>query len=398
MLGQNLRQLYESLGPQECVSLLKEGLKSGEFKPSDFSLRELAEAFCGENWVRRLNPRATERYSTADLLEAGEGVDVSAFSNITGQIFYNRILEGWKNATLVGDQLVETIPTTLDGEKMPWLSHVISEGSAIHPGMPYPEANFGERYVETPSTSKYGMIVSVTKEAIFFDRTGQMLRAAGETGYKLGYNKEKRILRVFLGITNNYKLNGTSYNTYLTSGSYVNSVGSSPLVDYTSIQAAITLASQITDPDTGNPLDNIEMKQLFVMPARLFHAKRLAAATEYRSTYPGYGASSPSEPDGNVQMISGNPVGPLQVLTSPIAYQLLYASLSNNAANTNDTWFTGDFKRTFAYMENWPLTVVQAPANSIKDFEQDLVVRYKASERGAAAVKDPRYSFKLYNS
>lgn len=401
MLGQNLKLLYQSLGPTECVQLLSEGIKSGEFKPTDFSLRELAEAFCGDQWVKRLNPAYTARFGSMNILEAGEGVDVTAFSNITGQIFYNRILEGWKNATLVSEQLTERIPTTLDGEKMPWLSHQIQEGAPIHPGMPYPEANFSERYITTPNTYKYGQIVSVTKEMIFFDRTGQALRAAGETGWKLGYNKEKRVLNVVLGIVNTYSLNGTTYNTYLTGTqtppSYANSQSGTPLVDYTSIQSAVTLASQILDPDTGNPLDNIEMKQLFVMPARLFHAKRLAAASEYRSTYPGFAASA-SEPDGNVQMIAPNPVGTLQVLTSPIAYQQLVNVGGISSTNANEYWYIGDFKRAFAYMENWPITVVQAPAQSIKEFEQDLVVRYKASERGSPAVLDPRYVFKFYNS
>ena len=36
----------------------------------------------------------------------------------------------------------------------------------------------------------------------------------------------------------------------------------------------------------------------------------------------------------------------------------------------------------FAYMENWPITVVQAPANSEAEFNQDIVARFKASERG----------------
>jgi hypothetical protein len=42
-------------------------------------------------------------------------------------------------------------------------------------------------------------------------------------------------------------------------------------------------------------------------------------------------------------------------------------------------------------MENWPITVVQSPANSDAEFTQDIVVRFKASERGAAAVLNPRY-------
>jgi hypothetical protein len=42
-------------------------------------------------------------------------------------------------------------------------------------------------------------------------------------------------------------------------------------------------------------------------------------------------------------------------------------------------------------MENWPLAVVQAPANSEVEFTHDIVLRWKASERGAAATLEPRY-------
>ena len=41
-------------------------------------------------------------------------------------------------------------------------------------------------------------------------------------------------------------------------------------------------------------------------------------------------------------------------------------------------------------MENWPITVVQAPANSEAQFNQDIVVRFKASERGTPAIMEPR--------
>ena len=57
-------------------------------------------------------------------------------------------------------------------------------------------------------------------------------------------------------------------------------------------------------------------------------------------------------------------------------------------------WFLGDFRKAFAYMENWPITVTQSPPNSEADFNQDIVIRFKASERGAAAVLNPRYVVK----
>jgi len=38
--------------------------------------------------------------------------------------------------------------------------------------------------------------------------------------------------------------------------------------------------------------------------------------------------------------------------------------------------------------------VTQSPPGSEADFTQDIVVRFKASERGAAAVINPRYAVK----
>jgi hypothetical protein len=49
-------------------------------------------------------------------------------------------------------------------------------------------------------------------------------------------------------------------------------------------------------------------------------------------------------------------------------------------------WFIGDFRKAFAYMENWPI-----PLDSKTQFRQDIVVRFKASERGAVAVINPCY-------
>jgi streptogramin lyase len=62
--------------------------------------------------------------------------------------------------------------------------------------------------------------------------------------------------------------------------------------------------------------------------------------------------------------------------------------------SSDSTWFIGQFKKGFAYMENWPITVEKAPANSEAEFMQDIVARWKVSERGAAACLDPRYAVK----
>lgn len=399
--GQNLKSLYESLGPTGFAERMENLLKSGKVKPEEFSLREIAEATCGPNWVRRLNARNAPAYSWLDVREAGEAVDVTAFAHITGQIVYTKIHQGWNEGPFIGDTLFETVPTNFDGEKIPGIGQVKGEGRKIRPGMPYPESGFGEQYWETPSTDKYGQIVSITKEAVFFDRTGLVLRQAQQNGKRLRMNKEVRQLACFGGVTvtlasgetfngNNHKWNGTTYNTYDTSSNAIgiNSKSGVELVDWTDVEEAELLYADLTDPDTGRPID-IMPNTLVVMPFKKHTARRIVSATELRSGDITTGSG--------MQTVGSNTLDNYNVISS----QLLYALIVNSgvsAANAKHWWFLTEAKRGFWYMENWPLTVIPAPANNDAEFERDIVARWKASERGVPYSADPRATVKMYNS
>jgi hypothetical protein len=91
-----------------------------------------------------------------------------------------------------------------------------------------------------------------------------------------------------------------------------------------------------------------------------------------------------------VGTIGRNLVSDVGWATSAQLYAQLKAQLGLDAPTAQGYWFYGDIAKAFAYMENWPITVVQAPANSEADFAQDIPFRFKASERGAAAVLEPR--------
>ncbi len=117
--------------------------------------------------------------------------------------------------------------------------------------MPYPHLGFGEDYIETPSTTKRGFIVPVTKEAIFFDRTHLVLSRAAEVGEVLGLNKEKRLIDLVIGVTNNYKWKGTSYNTYQAATPWINTLAANELVDWTNVDKAEQLFADILDPGDG---------------------------------------------------------------------------------------------------------------------------------------------------
>jgi hypothetical protein len=222
----------------------------------------------------------------------------------------------------------------------------------------------------------------VTKEAIFFDRTHLVLSRAADVGEVLGLNKEKRILDLIVGVQNNYKQNGASYDTYNAATPWKNLLADNELVDWTDVDAAEQLFADILDPATGEPV-LVRGTTVLVMPAYRHAAHRVFNAAEV--TYTGSGAPTATT--------CANPLGNYRVHESRLAYRRIIAS-GVAAADAKKWWFLGDFRKAFAYMENWPITVTQAPLGSEADFNNDVVLRFKASERGAAAVLNPRYVVK----
>jgi hypothetical protein len=379
-----LKRMYDLNGPEQTVRHLQEALETGELKPDDFSIRELAEATLSPERVRQMDPRQ----GGACLLESGDSVDVTAFSNITGQVVQAKILEAYNQEAFVLSHLVDAVSTRLDGERIPGIGRISDEVAEVQPGMPYPSLGFAEDYIDTPQTTKRGFIVPVTKEAIFFDRTYLILQRAAEVGEVLGLNKEKRLLDLLIGATNNYKWKGDSYNTYSTTGTGVAPDGNwvnqmtQELVDWTDVDAAEQLFADILDPNTGEPV-LIQATTVLVMPAYRHAAHRVFNAAEINYTANGSATTT----------VAANPLGNYTVAESRLAYRRIMAA-GHTAAEAKKWWFIGDFRKAFAYMENWPITVTQSPANSDAEFNQDIVVRYKASERGAAAVINPRYVVK----
>ena len=148
------------------------------------------------------------------------------------------------------------------------------------------------------------------------------------------------------------------------------------------LDAAEQLFADMTDPATGEPV-LLRATTALVMPAYRHAAHRTFNATQV--TY--------SPAGGESATVAANPLGNYRVEESRLAYRRVIAS-GVAAADAKKWWFLGDFRRAFAYMENWPITVTQAPLRSEAEFSQDIVLRFKASERGAAAVMNPRYVVK----
>lgn len=380
-----LSHMVEGLGLPQTVTMLGEALEKKELKANDFSLRDLAESLVpdGREWVRSLNPNKSGGF----IQEASQAVNTAAFSNITGQIAYSAIIEAYTQAGFIGDQLCTVVPTRFNGEKIPGVSNLGDVAAIVDEGSPYRPAGVAEDYIETPITTKRGFTVPVTKEAVFFDRTNLVLDRCSKVGEALGINREKRIIDAVIDhnvTTHRYKWRGgTAQGTYQSTSNadhpWINIKTSNALVDWTDVDNAEQIFSGMTDPYTGEPILVIP-SVLLCCPELLNAARRVVNAVEIRF---GDGASS------TTQTVARNPISSYNIVTSPFLKARLAA-----ASEVTTHWYLGNPKKMVHYMENWPITVVSAPSNSESEFRQDIVAEYKASERGATAVVDPRQMVK----
>ena len=310
------------------------------------------------------------------ILAQEANVDTTLFANITGQIAFAKIHQGFKNDDYVVSGLVPNMPSPfLDGEKVPGIAQLGDDAAVVAEGNAFPESTFGEEYTNLPGTTKRGNIVPVTKEAVFADRTRLVLKRAFQVGEFLGLNKEKRLCDVVIGATNNYSRNGVASDTYQTAAPWINRLQQA-LTDWTSLEAAEHLFSEMVDPNTGEPI-GIGGKKLLVTEFKIRTAQRIAGALQIRTV------------ENGVETISNNNMQTYAPVASKVLYSRLKAA-GETAANAKKMWFTGDFSKAFGYVENWGISVVQSPQNTGRDFTHDIVTEVKASERGAAAVVEPR--------
>lgn len=401
-----LRRLYESAVKDEIrenpniqprgekfFAELKEGFDKGEVKADDFSIRGLMEEFitdtngkpCGREILDSWNPMhgGDAKHESLTQLVEGGAVVVSSFSNITGQIVYNKTLEAYDNEEFAVSKMIPTVSTQFNGERIAGIGGIGDQAEVVPEQGQYPMVGVNEDWIDTPTTVKRGLILPLTKEAAFFDRTGLLLQRCKEVGEYLGVNKEIRAVDCLIDEnTTAHRYNRKSRGAVATYGDnsgnhdWDNLQASNALANWVNVDNLDALLYSILDPNTGLPIV-ITGKLKLVVPRGLIRvAEQIQKATTLEITSPGFASSgNPSK------MVTANNVPSYEILTSRfIAYRQA----------TTTSYYYGDVANAFCYMENFPMNVVEAPANSEMEFNQDIVMRWKASERGQYAVVNPR--------
>lgn len=371
--------LCESKDHFDVLEGLTDALNDGSIKPEDFSIRELFEECIpdGRELAELMNPRYPGP-GTRALTEAAGAIAASDFSNISGQIVYTRLMEKLDNEEFAMTRLIPTQSTPYDGEKIAGIDSLGDQAQTVGELQEYPLIGTSENYIETPQTTKRGFIVPVSKEAIFFDRTNRLLDEAGQVGYWLGVNKEKRAIDAVIDentTVHRYKWRGTSYATYQAATPWINIASANPLVDWTDVDAAQQVLNAITDPGTGEPVV-ITPTHLICEKAQEAAAWRVANATEIVMHSGGYATS------GNLTETRA----PNQFRS---LFQIVCTRLIGARSGTAGMWWYGTPAKACVYMENWPISVIRQDEGPAM-FHRDIVTQFRCSERGQYAVIEPR--------
>jgi hypothetical protein len=343
----------------------------------EFSLRDLYEHLVpnGRELAESFNPRN----AGGSYMEAGGAVTSLEFDRVNGQIIYNMLMQDLTPEETMFQGVIPNQSTQFSGEKIAGIANLGDQAQVVAENTDFPLVGTSQDYIETPETTKRGFIVPITKEAIFFDRTGQLADKCSKVRESLVLNKEKRAIDCLIDentTKHRYKWRGTSYASYQATSPWDNVTASNALVDWTDIDNANQTLNGITDPNTGEPVV-IGADTLICTKQLEETANRIKRATTIVFHSGGYAAT------GDLTETQGpNPMKE--------SYQVMTSRLVAARMATDTTYLYGSPRQYARYMENWPITVTTAPAGNYLEFSRDIVQQHKCSERGQYVVIEPR--------
>lgn len=389
----NYTNLVESYArfPGRADALLRESLAAKDVDAKSFDFGRLFEECFGWQEFRACK-NDPGRLVTHDVYEAAGAVSTASFQNISGQIIYSMMMDRYTDEEFVFSKLIPEQQGNIQFEKMAGLSRIgpgADDEWIVDEGWEYKLAGPGEDWVNLPETKKRGKIVPLTREALFYDRTGQVQEACSEIGYWLGYNGEIRAIDTVIDENggaksaalggHRYHWQGTSYATYGDSSAshpWDNLVASNALVDWTDLDALDQAFNDLTDPFTGAPIvmGGVQLITTFGLNKT---AARIGQATEMSIATPGYATTG----NPTLVKIPNMYSGKFEVISS----RLLAARLG-----TDTSYFYGDVRAAFGRVVHFPFSTRQAPPNSEDEFKRDIVAQWRADVKDAYFTKQPR--------
>jgi len=385
----NLRELVDSkveqaggntrLGYQAAGEVVEGLLDSGKLKPSDFSIRQLFDQLVdvdlGESAV-----------------DVAEGLNTSAFPTIAQKIIHKDILDEYNLAIGdVGNLVSESEATHVDSELVAGFNAADATPLLRRQAMAYEETDFGEKDWKI-IMADFGRMISLTREVIFEDRTGEVLRLARDIGRAGGQHKAKMIIQT-VEVVNRDAFEETSSEAAIHKGTALaaatlysddhtaldtqvndNLVASNALVDYTDVDAVYQLFAKMVD-EAGNPIDVVP--SVVLIPTAL----KATAAEIFKSAWLMAKGSTDA-----LNIPTFNPIADLGAGDLNIISSIFLADTT--------TWYLGAFDKQLLWLNVFMPATASQGADSELAFTNQIVARFRFSYHAGVGHTDWRYIVK----
>jgi len=383
---QSLKSLVRNHGSGPAGEAVMEAINSDDdatrLDPSDFSVRELWEAFMGPVGVtlQFASPDGAVLREANEVLEAP--MDSTMFAAITQTLLGREVIAAYDVPNLIGDQLVTPYPSKTINEKIP--GFLASEGvEEVLEGEAYPESKgIGPKYVTTDVALKKGRIISITEEAVMFDQTGLLLERSRGIGQKAALAREVTILTAAYAVTSPYYPSGVQdANFYQAAGAgQKGNLLVNPMTDWTSIETSRQAFATRTDEE-GDPImvQGLDIVIPDALRQRTIRAVGTQMVVDVENAAAGTRSSEMRAANPLAQLLGGTP-------------RILASSVIDVSLGITNAWLHGDFKKMLRWKEIWPLQTftVQTPEDPDR-FIRDVVAKFKVRYYGGVFAIDWRY-------
>ena len=428
-VAESIQRAYPGQGPGTGRAMMarlksKESIQGfGRFTAERLNLREAAHHAFGASWDLKLQQLCHSGGAWA--AESTGAVDSSVFRELLDGMSHLAIEDGFAETGSVADQLVseEEFPAELElvEAAIPYTYVATDAVKKLAEGEPYPRTSFAGLNVYVPTLNKTGLLAYLTMEAVRANNQGFLRSCKAEIGRVLGIDRVEEILRVVLGIDqgfetddlavisetdilgdrlvlgidNTYKrgsrLAQTSFNTYLTTGAWVNAIDTFVLDEPADIDAFLGLFDNMNDPRTGKLVD-VSPTAFLTVRGNAVRVKSILGITEMRTTV------------GSVETVTGNPVdGPTEVLVDKRVKRVL--TDAGVTAPVADTYLiAADFKAAFGERKLAGVPILETFETTASDadwgppLEQDIIYAAKGRRRSKAFVREPLKSARARNT
>jgi hypothetical protein len=364
-----------------------------KWRPADFSLRGLAESLVGYEWVESLQGDTNQAFRAFEAgadaaITPGSIPNVSAYLGSVIGLLDAAILEAYETPDFIIDELIPVLPSKTRQKKLIGTGRIGDQARRRNPGEGHQFAQFSDRRVVTSETYNDALAGQVTFEAVYFDQTDEVLQRMNGIGEELGLRKELDGFRLIAGINNPYNYNGVGYNTYQTSGYWINKVTGNELIDWTDVNVVNAMFGRMTDQETSNRIA-VSWDTILCAPGKKLTAEYIQAATEIETRTASSTEIRRSKRLGETYRLMDSPYLD-QVLTDAAAAG--GAALSQSDADKY--WWalkTDKNKSAFVRVENWPVTINRARPDDYQMLNQKLMLAIFADQMHSFDVREPRY-------